>query len=272
MGIPLREFYPVNRAAELLKCQTGDLFHWAAIGAISLYVHFETGRGYALVGGKFADVERRLAEELLVSDGPSYINTIFNRDSKDCVDFLARKCERDEALPCNFSGFWSLPGDFLGLTGFWDVKPGMNDFWFSANKSIIICFESDEYLSPNIEDVYVMKSDFKLLMSCNDMDELPNYYNGGVEVIKKGEEPNVRSESAKERHAKNELLILSAAIKFKETNVSTFNEKCLKKDGDYNFAAWAREVADRVHLFPDGTCPVKSVDTITSYISRHFKF
>ncbi|MBD3697817.1 hypothetical protein IE981_19820 [Klebsiella pneumoniae] len=42
---------------------------------------------------------------------------------------------------------------------------------------------------------------------------------------------NKRSESAKEKHARNELLILSAAIKFKETSSDIFNEKCLKKMG-----------------------------------------
>lgn len=40
---------------------------------------------------------------------------------------------------------------------------------------------------------------------------------------------NKRSESAKEKHARNELLILSAAIKFKETSSDIFNEKCLKR-------------------------------------------
>ncbi|OUH00706.1 hypothetical protein [Klebsiella pneumoniae] len=137
-------------------------------------------------------------------------------------------------------------------------------------------FNFDPYeFEAGYDDLWVTNYDIKRLMESGlDFDKLP--------MLNDIERPdldsdsknsiNKRSESAKEKHARNELLILSAAIKFKETSSDIFNEKCLKKDGSYNFSAWARELSDRVHLFPDGQCPVKSVDTITSYISRHFKF
>ncbi|EMU1914288.1 hypothetical protein WM616_003736 [Salmonella enterica] len=38
MPLPLREFYPIERAAELLDCKISDLAHWYAIGCIRIYI------------------------------------------------------------------------------------------------------------------------------------------------------------------------------------------------------------------------------------------
>ncbi|GKN10117.1 hypothetical protein NUKP76_52860 [Klebsiella variicola] len=46
MGMPLREYYRIHRAADLLKCEVEDLLHWASIGAIKLYTTFESGSGF----------------------------------------------------------------------------------------------------------------------------------------------------------------------------------------------------------------------------------
>lgn len=34
MAIPLREYYTLSRAAELLDCKVNDLIHWAFIGVL----------------------------------------------------------------------------------------------------------------------------------------------------------------------------------------------------------------------------------------------
>lgn len=59
MGMPLREYYSVVRAAELLGCKVEDLLHWASIGAIKLYVSFEEGRGYVRFIGDGVEKEER---------------------------------------------------------------------------------------------------------------------------------------------------------------------------------------------------------------------
>ncbi|EJB2592448.1 hypothetical protein MT629_003338 [Salmonella enterica] len=47
MPLPLREYYPIGRAAELLECTVDDLIHWAMSGCIRIYLRIE--HGYALV-------------------------------------------------------------------------------------------------------------------------------------------------------------------------------------------------------------------------------
>lgn len=47
MPLPLREYYPIERAAELLECTIDDLIHWAMNGCIRIYLRVE--HGYALV-------------------------------------------------------------------------------------------------------------------------------------------------------------------------------------------------------------------------------
>ncbi|EOZ4483756.1 hypothetical protein ACQLT9_000381 [Salmonella enterica subsp. diarizonae] len=47
MPLPLREYYPIERASELLECTVDDLIHWATNGCIRIYLRIE--HGYALV-------------------------------------------------------------------------------------------------------------------------------------------------------------------------------------------------------------------------------
>ena len=46
MALPLREFYPITRAAELLGCTVDDFIHWAMTGNIRLYILIEDGYCY----------------------------------------------------------------------------------------------------------------------------------------------------------------------------------------------------------------------------------
>jgi len=46
MAIPLREYYSLSRAAELLDCKVEDLIHWASIGGVNIYLSIESGMGY----------------------------------------------------------------------------------------------------------------------------------------------------------------------------------------------------------------------------------
>ncbi|EKB5611076.1 hypothetical protein OPA95_000125 [Salmonella enterica] len=46
MPLPLREYYPLERAAELLECTVDDLFHWAASRKIYLCVMLKDAIGH----------------------------------------------------------------------------------------------------------------------------------------------------------------------------------------------------------------------------------
>lgn len=45
MPLPLREYYPIGRAAELLDCTLDDLMHWAITKRISMYIKIDSAYG-----------------------------------------------------------------------------------------------------------------------------------------------------------------------------------------------------------------------------------
>lgn len=47
MPLPLRDYYPIERAAELLDCKISDLTHWAASGCIRIYI--EIGQAFGVL-------------------------------------------------------------------------------------------------------------------------------------------------------------------------------------------------------------------------------
>ncbi|HHQ6617994.1 TPA: hypothetical protein ACSTL0_004455 [Serratia fonticola] len=130
-----------------------------------------------------------------------------------------------------------------------EVMVGLDDLWITYY---------------DIKRIMESSLDFDALSMLNEV-ERPEL-NGDVTT-----NTNIRSEKASERHARNELAIISAAFRFKDECADTFKEDCFKKDGSYNFSAWARHVIDKVTLFKNNECPVKSVDTVASYISKVFK-
>lgn len=63
MPLPLREYYPLERAAELLECTVDDLFHWTESGKINLYVILNNATGYMHIHDWRKDYEQ-VAEEM----------------------------------------------------------------------------------------------------------------------------------------------------------------------------------------------------------------
>lgn len=49
MPLPLREYYPLDRAAELLECTVDDLIHWAESWKINLCVRLKKATGYMYI-------------------------------------------------------------------------------------------------------------------------------------------------------------------------------------------------------------------------------
>ncbi len=135
---------------------------------------------------------------------------------------------------------------------------------------MFILFDTDEYIRIDHHSLYLMKHDFKIISECKDNMELPNYFNEGKEEIKLGEN-TADSHPTQERHSKNRLDVVMAAINFKEKYQETFKSECIKSDGSYNFTGWARQVLDRPKLFPNCEIKIKSIDTVQGYISAIFK-
>lgn len=116
----------------------------------------------------------------------------------------------------------------------------------------------NECFSFDINDIYVFSDEIEILK--NGVDALKNKIRGDA-----GYSPVI------ERHSKNRLDVIMAAMSFKERFPNDFNSVCLKPDGSYNFTEWARQVLDRPHLFKDGVVKIKSVDTVQKFISDIYK-
>lgn len=270
MGMPLREYYGIQRAAELLECKTEDLLHWASIGAISLYISFEYGCGFVRFFGDGVEKENRDLERFteeyfekslslkddflkkpVISDSESYV--FYNEDYGENAP--------EKSYPCKFNGLWALPHSFFGVGLLYDVHPGLYDFWSSVNKRMFISFEIEGLLSFDASDFYIVKSDFCKIRECPDGAELPNYINGGV--IKhtesaggKGSKPHI-----KERHAEKREEVLRAAIYIKHN----YPDECS------NFTNWAEAINDHANLFwKDGELPL-SVKNISELLGRAHK-
>lgn len=199
MGMPLREYYPVKRAAELLSCDVSDLFHWASIGAIKLYASFENGTGFVRFFGdgvkkEDRDLERFTEEQFesaailknelctrgFVSDSFSRVLDLFIKDEEDNID---NSIEKDGGYPCSFSGLWALPHTAFGVGVLYDFQPSLYDLFLSINNKMFVSFELDEFINLELDGIYVIKSDFLTIKNCSDGEELPNYINGGKEKI-----------------------------------------------------------------------------------------
>lgn len=94
-------------------------------------------------------------------------------------------------------------------------------------------FNFDPYgFEAGYDDLWVTNYDIKRIMEIGlDFDKLPmpNDIERPDLDFNSNKSINKRSESTKEKHLRNELLISSTAIKLKETSTDIFNEKCLKK-------------------------------------------
>lgn len=57
MPLPLREFYPIARATELLECTVDDLIHWAMIGCIGFYIKFDYAEGEVCITDSYRNFD-----------------------------------------------------------------------------------------------------------------------------------------------------------------------------------------------------------------------
>lgn len=256
MDIPLREYYSVTRAAELLECKVEDLLHWASIGAINLYVEFNEGKGHVRFHTDSDELHNKYINEIIpVMDGPSYVHSIYSENDTHKKEFFKKSSPVISSFPCFFKGFWSLPFNCFGYTSLYEIKPSSFDLWASPNKKMFVYFESDEYLYFDMTDFYIMKSDFIILKGCENMVDLPNYYNGGVlrPIMGVDKKPHIA-----EYHSKKRESVLKAAI-YMKANYPALCE---------NNTKWAEAINEHAHKFWENGSPPLAIDTIADLLGK----
>ncbi|HAT2213404.1 TPA: hypothetical protein I8438_005292 [Serratia marcescens] len=190
MGMPLREYYPVARAAELLGCKIEDLFHWASVGGINIYLSIELGMGYMHFCNENDELEEQFEEKALARDGFSTVSAIYILEDDAAKAFFQKEPPFEGFKPCTFNGLWALPRSAYCYDDLMEFKPSFFDLWLSSNSLMFIAFEDDSYLNPLESDLYLMKSDFLLISKIingveitNSFKEIPNYFNEGRERL-----------------------------------------------------------------------------------------
>lgn len=274
MGMPLREYYSVKRAAELLECRVEDLFCWASVGSIKIYANFESGNGIVRFFGDGVEKENRdltrfLEEDFesslllkneysnhpVISDGLSYVyhNENYVVDNEDDVP--------DKSYPCRFSGLWALPFSFFGVGLLYDFQPALYDLWSSVNSKMFVSFKMDEQIHFDaVELLYVVKSDFILIKNSKN-EELPNYCNGGVQKPNSEGGIPTTNPGVRDYHAAKREEVLRAALYMK----ANFPDKCS------NYSEWANAINDHAHKFWSDGNPPLSVKSISELLGRAHK-
>ncbi|EDJ9085820.1 hypothetical protein GFI45_12265 [Salmonella enterica subsp. enterica] len=67
MPLPLREYYQIERAAELLECTVGDLTHWASTGCIRLFIKTNKSIGFVITSCIFTHPPRNADFGIIIS-------------------------------------------------------------------------------------------------------------------------------------------------------------------------------------------------------------
>lgn len=95
MPLPLREFYPIARAAELLECTVDDLIHWAMAGCIGLYLKIDYAEGEIGITDSYADVDiSNILDKTSFVDNERYVQ---------CFSFMEMVIDDNEYLFMKYS-------------------------------------------------------------------------------------------------------------------------------------------------------------------------
>ncbi|HCM6303781.1 TPA: hypothetical protein N3Z72_002036 [Salmonella enterica subsp. enterica serovar 6,14:y:1,7] len=99
MPLPLRDYYPIGRAAELLECTIDDLVHWAMVGCIRLYIKID--HAYGLLNEVSIDELPETDYFDVITEGTKYKNKLIDLDKsidKDCSDDFDYSFERAKII------------------------------------------------------------------------------------------------------------------------------------------------------------------------------
>lgn len=153
--LPL-EYCRPKRAAELLHCHVEDLYHWAAIGAIHLYVMAQKAERPSQIYVKKQQYLAHLVRSKTLKFGASFVVTDFTEGGSD--DWCSGKAV--------LSGFWAIRRRHIELweeDGVFTPRDG-DIFELSANFSDNTSPIWADVRFPNIEDhLWLMREDLELL-------------------------------------------------------------------------------------------------------------
>ncbi|EBL5122479.1 hypothetical protein NF98_12160 [Salmonella enterica subsp. enterica serovar Rubislaw] len=99
MPLPLREYYPIGRAAELLECTIDDLVHWAMVGCIRLYIKID--HAYGLLDGISLDELPETDYFDVIIEGTKYKNRLidlYKSMNEDCSNDFDYSFERAKII------------------------------------------------------------------------------------------------------------------------------------------------------------------------------
>ncbi len=264
--LPL-EYCTPKRAAALLGCQVGDIYHWAACDEITLYfdasgytnatkIHLlanVSDWGIALEHGAsahlFSDVMRpglipTSYDDTIFGDEPLVIKGWWRIPSK-----LPRVWEPAETvtLPEDEEFGVSIPMLYAYKT----VNNGRCDRVYSGRVAIEVA-DFERWIIILRDDLLLLE---KHIASGDPFTPVPT----SVQDAEAERPSNRRSSAQTERHAKNRESVHEAIIKV----VTLRPEECLK-----SAANWADQIFDLEDtLFEGNPCPLKQ-GTVTSMISK----
>lgn len=275
MKLPERYYYRVETLHEIDKNYTVEnLIHFAATSRLELCVRLTNTNfvdGYCLnVNDKIRTAWRSHGRTIIpnveFNCKYGYIRcNLHNPIEENIVD---PETSTIEDVCCLFS----ISSDVIRKGELSLIKgEKINAIWLNMPRELR--FES---FSMNLAPLcFKMNSDYffdisELFITKIELDKLNN---GGELVEFQRNEANfdIKPHPTVERHAINREQILSAALRLIEEQPNVFNDNCRKKDGSINYSAFARELLERHHFFPNGEPPIKTQESVAGILSNAYK-
>ena len=208
----------IERAAKILECEVEDIIHWAAIGSISLGVHFDN------MCGTITSVQNEELKDILISnvgrglanyrnESKSSLRTIRFGYSK--VSFQADIVHEDinpfHRLDVTVSGLWRLPQFMCDNYQYQNLSSGMDmphpSIFFSTNsEGLKLLFSPIAPIEERItyKDVWIIR------------DDLERLYNS---LIEGGVPKNMYTDSTVAERDNQERLLMSRPHKTPENSL-----------------------------------------------------
>lgn len=293
INVPFK-FCRIERAANLLGMEPEDFIHLASVNKIELSINvgFVDARMtfYPLIE-HIESIEKKIYESVDVnfmnfSKLTEFSWFFFPQISRGYIDDI-------EGLQLCVDGL--LSGTYCAdgiASGIWTVEPflirklelcnevKLKEFSLSTSgytglynsTSFMSIYDPDERVITR-NDLWINYVDFNRVVKSNgDINKLDDI-KGNKYFNREGnkDEYIVSIHPTTERHAINREQILNAALRFIEEQPNVFKDNCRKKDGAINYSAFARELLERHHFFPNGEPPIKTQESIAGILSNAYK-
>ncbi|HHQ4680486.1 TPA: hypothetical protein ACSP3E_003809 [Aeromonas veronii] len=263
--IPL-EYCTPERAARLFNCETEDIFHWASVGAITIYAQFPdfkySGGEECFVGDIYINDDLVSYEEYheleLMYDG----ETIYKKIPLGMggpINIRPKSLSTNQGFFAFGASMWlQNPGDgycerTVHLSGFWEVDSesisqmllpakGQDDYWYLRATYVVDDMVAEPKTGIGLCSVNVDNMSSRLRVMREDLLKLQRHLSSGEPMGKKTREPwtvlnEHRSHPTAERHSAIREKIYAVAIYAREQ----WPDECLTA------TAWAATIDDHAH-------------------------